>query len=327
MRAAAPPGAALPGAARAPGARSAGAARVLPRLRRGGAAAAGEKLARELLDVVTAGPKMRKWYGQQSSLPRDGGEPPEQQQQPQEQQEPPEDGGARDIVLVTDADSPTGELVVLQLILLGARIRILVRDTAAAKQGYGPYVEAVSVDLGSPQGAARALRGVRAVVALGRLGALLPAAEAAGVERVVLLSTAGMPQPGGLAALFQDAADAGLKDPAREAACLRSAIPHVVVKAGPIRDVPGGASSIAVAPAPPAGAGGAPGGAAGGGGGGITREDLASAVVAAATALPGLDGRRGAGLVFSVSEAGPGAPPASYDALLEGLLAGEQARA
>lgn len=40
-------------------------------------------------------------------------------------------------------------------------------------------------------GLSRALKGVKSVVALGRLGALLPAAQRAGVERVVLLSTAG----------------------------------------------------------------------------------------------------------------------------------------
>ena len=40
-------------------------------------------------------------------------------------------------------------------------------------------------------GLARALQGVKSVIALGRLGALLPAAQRAGVERVVLLSTAG----------------------------------------------------------------------------------------------------------------------------------------
>lgn len=40
-------------------------------------------------------------------------------------------------------------------------------------------------------GLARALQGVKSVIALGRLGALLPAAQRAQVERVVLLSTAG----------------------------------------------------------------------------------------------------------------------------------------
>lgn len=72
-----------------------------------------------------------------------------------------------------------------------AKVRILVRDTAAAKTGYGPYVEPVSVDMSSTGGLARALRNVRSVVVLGKLGALPQAAKQAGVERLVLLSTAG----------------------------------------------------------------------------------------------------------------------------------------
>jgi hypothetical protein len=68
---------------------------------------------------------------------------------------------------------------------------VLVRDVGAARAGYGPYVDPVSVSLDSPGGLAAALRGVKVVVALGRLGGLLPAAKAAGVEAVVLLSTAG----------------------------------------------------------------------------------------------------------------------------------------
>lgn len=39
-------------------------------------------------------------------------------QEPQQQQQQEEDNGEKDTVLVTDADTPTGELVVLQLILL-----------------------------------------------------------------------------------------------------------------------------------------------------------------------------------------------------------------
>jgi hypothetical protein len=69
----------------------------------------------------------------------------------------------------------------------------LVKDIAAAKAGYGPYVEPISVDLNSAAGLSKALRNVWSVVVLGKLGAVLPAAEAAGVKRVVLLSTAGEP--------------------------------------------------------------------------------------------------------------------------------------
>lgn len=40
-------------------------------------------------------------------------------------------------------------------------------------------------------GLARAMQGVKSVIVLGKLGSVLPAAERAGVERVVMLSTAG----------------------------------------------------------------------------------------------------------------------------------------
>jgi len=42
----------------------------------------------------------------------------QQQQQQQEAAPEPAYTGPRDVILVTDADSPTGELVTLQLILL-----------------------------------------------------------------------------------------------------------------------------------------------------------------------------------------------------------------
>ncbi len=72
-----------------------------------------------------------------------------------------------------------------------SKVRVLVRDVAATRAGFGPYVDPVSVDMGSAAGLARALKGVRCVVALGQLRGLLPACKKAGVQRVVLLSTAG----------------------------------------------------------------------------------------------------------------------------------------
>lgn len=65
------------------------------------------------------------------------------------------------------------------------------KDTAAAKTGYGPYVEPVSVDINSNGELTRVLKNVRCVVVLGQLGGMVPAAQKAGVERLVLLSTAG----------------------------------------------------------------------------------------------------------------------------------------
>lgn len=127
---------------------------------------------------------------------------------------------------------------------------------------------------------------------------------------------AGMPQPGGLAGLFQNAADTALKDPQREAAVTSSGIPHVIVRAGVIQDVPGGSSSIAVKPASLSSSG------SGGGNkqSSISREDLASAVVAGAVHLPDL-GSRSSSVAYEVADAGPGQPPQSWGQLLEGVVA------
>lgn len=62
--------------------------------------------------MLAAGPKLRKWYGETDKLymPKDGGP-----MEPLEEED--EDGGPCDAILVTDADTPMGELVVLQLVL------------------------------------------------------------------------------------------------------------------------------------------------------------------------------------------------------------------
>ncbi|GIL49809.1 hypothetical protein Vafri_6123 [Volvox africanus] len=135
------------------------------------------KIGDELLDFVTAGPKLRKWYGA-GERPVDGGE----------EQEPEEPDTTSDVVLVTDADSPIGEQVVLQLILARQQLRLLVRDIAAAKTAYGPYATPLPTDAGTSP---RALRGVKCLVLLGRpVRGLIEAAKAARVKHVVLLSSA-----------------------------------------------------------------------------------------------------------------------------------------
>jgi hypothetical protein len=66
--------------------------------------------------VLAAGPKLRKWYGEGERLPSDGGglEParaPEPEPEEDTEDEP------KEAILVTDGNSPTGEQIVLQLIL------------------------------------------------------------------------------------------------------------------------------------------------------------------------------------------------------------------
>ena len=62
---------------------------------------------------VSGGPKLRKWYGE-GDLPADGGNIADKMPEPEDIS--PEDI-EQDAILVTDADSATGEQIVLQLIL------------------------------------------------------------------------------------------------------------------------------------------------------------------------------------------------------------------
>ena len=63
---------------------------------------------------TSAGPKLRKWYGE-GELPTDA-ERAVVERMP-EPEDVPDEQVVQDAVLVTDADSATGEQVVLQLIL------------------------------------------------------------------------------------------------------------------------------------------------------------------------------------------------------------------
>ncbi|GFR48699.1 hypothetical protein Agub_g10655, partial [Astrephomene gubernaculifera] len=118
------------------------------------------KFGDELLDFVTAGPKMRKWYGGDRALLAS------EEQEP----EPDEPEAISDTVLVMEADSPIGEQVALQLILARQQLRLLVRDVAAAKVAYGPYATAVPADAAAAVPVSpRLLRGVKCLVLLGSL--------------------------------------------------------------------------------------------------------------------------------------------------------------
>lgn len=63
--------------------------------------------------AIAGGPKLRKWYGE-GELPVDGGSIADKMPEPEDIAP---DDTETDAILVTDADSATGEQVVLQLIL------------------------------------------------------------------------------------------------------------------------------------------------------------------------------------------------------------------
>ncbi|KAJ7300148.1 hypothetical protein O6H91_Y063800 [Diphasiastrum complanatum] len=62
-----------------------------------------------LLDYIEGGPKLRKWYGAQEQLVRDGGQKDYEEASTAEQILEDTDG-VRDAVLVTDADTETGQV-------------------------------------------------------------------------------------------------------------------------------------------------------------------------------------------------------------------------
>ena len=201
--------------------------------------------------------------------------------------------------------APNPPQVVLQLILNRAKIRALVKDAAAAKTGFGPYIEAVQGDANDAAAVRRLLRGAKAAVCCGRLGALLPAAAATRLPHVVLLSTAGSSTGGGGFALFASAEQQALGDASREAALRSSGLPHTILQVGGLAGQPGGESALALTAGEP---GRAPAGQ-------VSREDAAKALAEAAER----DAASGS-LVVQLSSGGPGEPPADWQAAYGELL-------
>lgn len=194
--------------------------------------------------------------------------------------------------------------VVLQLILNRAKIRALVKDPTAAKDGFGPYIEIVQGSSNDAAAVRRLLRGAKAAVCCGRLGALLPAAAAARVPHVVLLSAAGSEALGGLAALFASAEQKELADAGREQQLRASGLAHTILQVGALAGVPGGESQLALT------AGGVPPK------GEVSREDAAKALAEAAERDPA-----SGSLVMQLASAGAGEPPEDWQAVLQQLAA------
>eukprot|EP00850_Spirogloea_muscicola_P021923 SM000268S09739 [mRNA] locus=s268:84021:87053:+ [translate_table: standard] len=166
---------------------------------------------------LTGGPKLRKWYGAPDRLLRDGGEPNGGSDADEgEDLDLSEGGDEKTAVLVCDADSETGQLVVLALILQRERIRALVKSAKAAESAFGPYVEAVEGTVDDLASVDKGLRGTRAIICPAKVG----------VSR-----KAGRGLFDGLS-LRQHEAD--------EEAVLKADLPVTIIRAGRLLDEPGG---------------------------------------------------------------------------------------
>ncbi|KAK9815437.1 hypothetical protein WJX72_003655 [[Myrmecia] bisecta] len=255
----------------------------------------------DLLDFITAGPKLRKWYGEGERMPTDGMDMEDLDSAGVAEAEAEEEG-PRDAILVTDAESLMGEQIVLQLILARAKVRVLVRDAAAIKTAYGPYVTAISGTTDDPAAVAEALRGVRAAICPGKVGALVAAATRRKLGHLVLLSSTGALQPAGFSiGNFINAEQAVLRDPQREQAVQQSGVPYTIVRAGRIRNTPGGNVQLQFTQDDATVQGD------------ISREDLAKVVTGALQKPPR------SGLAFQVVGAGPGRPPSDWSDVFAGF--------
>eukprot|EP00898_Chlorokybus_atmophyticus_P002117 jgi/Chlat1/2906/Chrsp2S04656 len=238
-----------------------------------------------LLDYIEGGPKLRKWYGasEEDNLPMDGEE---------EEQEPEEDPNApRDAVVVTGADSASGELVVLQLVLARKRVRALVKDAKSTSIAFGPYVKPFEGDEKDVKAISTALKNARAVICCGKVGKVAEVAAASGVEHVIMLSAS----PAGFSSLF-----GGDSRKADEGAIAAATVPYTIVRVGKLLDQPGGMVPVTLSQGRNQNLGS------------VSREDVAKACVRALEAPPQH------GLTFEVVT-GQGTGETDWDSVFENL--------
>lgn len=118
----------------------------------------------EMLDVMEGGPKLRKWYGQDSSVgdpdaeraAYDGGdddaEVPQVAVVDREEELRAWDKQPRRTTLVTGADTQLGEAVIMQLIVAKQPVTALGITPEVAESRYGPYVTGEALERGEGQG-------------------------------------------------------------------------------------------------------------------------------------------------------------------------------
>lgn len=200
----------------------------------------------DMLDVMEGGPKLRKWYGQDSSVGApgeervgDGGVSAVAEPTPDEDEELRAwDKKPRKGTLVTGADTALGEAIIMQLIVAKQPVVALGISADVAAARYGPYVTAVE-DPGDVANAIR--RGCRAVICCGDAGSIPNAVVSDGkVKHAVLVGSAA--GNGGLLGGIFGGDDGKRADPSREAAfrgCATVA-PVTIVRPAKIKSGMGG---------------------------------------------------------------------------------------
>ncbi|KAK3030921.1 hypothetical protein RJ639_036659, partial [Escallonia herrerae] len=185
----------------------------------------------QILDYIEGGPKLRKWYGAPDPLSKGGSVL-------EEDDDSPEGDEVRDAVLVTDGDNEIGQMVILSLIVKRTRVKALVKDRRAAMESFGTYVESMAGDANDGTFVKKALRGVRAVICPNE-GFLSSAKGLKGVQHVVLLSQLSVYRgTSGIQTIMNS--NARKMSEQDESVVMTSGIPYTIIRAGVLRDSPGG---------------------------------------------------------------------------------------
>ncbi|XP_010428152.1 PREDICTED: uncharacterized protein LOC104712869 isoform X1 [Camelina sativa] len=191
----------------------------------------------QILDYIEGGPKLRKWYGAPELRPKDGSLSGDDDEFKAEEEEDDLDG-EKDAVFVTDGDSDLGQMIILQLIVKGTRIKALVKDKRKALDAFGAYVELTSGDASNERFLRKAFKGVGAIISPTE-GFLSNVKSLRGVKHAVLLSQLSVYEnSGGIQAMMNSKAKKLAEQD--EKAVISSNVPYTIIRTGKLENSPGG---------------------------------------------------------------------------------------
>ena len=222
-----------------------------------------EKIADEatkMLDVMEGGPKLRKWYGEDSSVGKDGEAMKKREREKKEENEEEafrndeekneayqasvngvastSESSPKRAIYVLDSGSKLGDAVVMQLVLAKLDVKVACENVEAESARYGPYVDVA--DLGNAEALRRSLAGVRSVIVpAGKFDeSFAKSCKESGVKHIVLLSTAKASKGNVLSMLLEDEGARARKDDKREQLAKNLDIPLTIIRPVNVVDEP-----------------------------------------------------------------------------------------
>ena len=210
--------------------------------------------ANKMLDVMEGGPKLRKWYGEDSSVGKDGEVKREREEKEEnlrkeeqmkmeaEEKDAYDEGemsaSPKRAIYVLDSGSKLGDAVVMQLVLAKLDVKVACENVEAESARYGPYVDVA--DLGDVKALRRSLSGVRSVIVpSGKFDeSFAKLCKESGVKHIVLLSTAQSCRGNVLSMILDDEGTRARKEEKREQLAKSLGIPLTIIRPVNVVDEP-----------------------------------------------------------------------------------------